>query len=100
MDLYDDLNVLFSLACVLPILEIVHSLIKFSQGNDNFTCDFVNVVKIYQAQLYSSFVDPTTKFQVEMFYEYHTLLDCVHESIPLKWIPMPKFVHENLLSNT
>ncbi len=90
---------LLSLARIFPILEIVHSLIKFFQGNDNFICDFVGVVKIYQTQLYSLFVDPTTKFQVEMFYEYHALLDCVHESITLKWIPMTNFVLEILLSN-
>jgi hypothetical protein len=100
MDLYDDLDVLLSLACILPILEIVHSLIKFFQGNDNFICDFVSVVKIYQPQLYSLFVDPTTKFQVEMFYEDLALLDCVHESITLNWIPIPKFALENLTSNT
>ncbi len=100
MDQYDDLDVLLSLVCILPILEIVHSLIKFSQGNDNFICDFVGVVKIYQTQMYSLFVDPTTKFQVEMFQEYHALLDRVHESITLKRITMPNFVLEILLSNT
>jgi hypothetical protein len=57
-----NLDVLLSLAYILPFLKMVHNLIKISQGNDNFICDFVIVIKIYQAQLYFSFVDPTTKF--------------------------------------
>jgi len=55
-------DVLLSFTCILPFLKMVHNLIKIFPCNDNFICDFVNVIKIYQAQLYFSFVDPTTKF--------------------------------------
>ncbi len=57
-----NLDVLLSLACILPFLKMVHNLIKISQGNDNFICDFINVINIYQAQRYFSIVNPTTKF--------------------------------------
>jgi hypothetical protein len=53
---------LLSLAYVFPFLKMVHNLIRISQGDDNFICDFVNVIKIYQARLYFLIVDPTTKF--------------------------------------
>jgi hypothetical protein len=57
-----DLDVLLSLFYILPFLEFVHNLIKFYQRNDIFFCNFVNVVKICQAQLYSYFVHLATKF--------------------------------------
>jgi hypothetical protein len=47
-----DLDMLLSLFCIFPLLEFVHSLIKFFQHNDIFLCNFVKAMKIYQAQLY------------------------------------------------
>jgi hypothetical protein len=79
-----DFDVLLSLACILFLLKTINSLIKFYQGNDNFICDFVNVIKICQTQMHSLFVNLVTKFQVEMFHEYHALLDCSFESITLE----------------
>lgn len=72
---------------------------SFFQGNDNFICNFVSLVNICQALLYSMFVNLVTKFQVEMFHEHHGLLDCVHESITLEWIPMLEFSLEHLIFN-
>jgi hypothetical protein len=79
-----DFDVLLSLACILFLLRTIHSLNKFHQGNDNFICDFVSVIKICQTQMYSLFVNLVTKFQVEMCHEYHALLDCSLESITLE----------------
>jgi hypothetical protein len=56
-----NLDVLLSLACIFAFLKMVHNLIKISQGIDNFICDYVNVIKISQVQLYFSIIDPTTK---------------------------------------
>jgi hypothetical protein len=47
-----DLDMLLSLFYILPFLEFVHNLLKFSQYNDIFLCNFVSAVKICQAQLY------------------------------------------------
>jgi hypothetical protein len=57
-----DFDVLLSLARILFLLKTIHSLIKFSQGNANFICDFVCVIKICQTQMYSLFVNLVTKF--------------------------------------
>jgi hypothetical protein len=78
-----DLDMLFYLYYILPFLGYVHSLIKFSQCNDIFVCNFLRVVKVCQAQLYFQFVNFATKFQVDAFKEYHSLLDCAHEGITL-----------------
>lgn len=79
-----DFDVLLSLACIFFLLKTIHNLLKFSQGNDNFICDFVSVIKICQTQMCSLFVNLVTKFQVEMFHEYHALLECPPESITLE----------------
>jgi hypothetical protein len=47
-----DLDMLLSLFYILPFLEFVHNLLKFSQYNDIFLCNFVSAVEICQAQLY------------------------------------------------
>jgi hypothetical protein len=72
---------------------------SFFQANDTFICNFVSLVKICPTQLYSMFVNLVTKFQVEMFHEHHGLLNCVHKSITLEWIPMLEFSLEHLIFN-
>jgi hypothetical protein len=78
-----DLDMLLSLFCIILFLEYVHNLIKFFQHNNNFVCNFVSAMKIFQAQLYYHFVDLATKFQVDVFKECHSLFDCVFEKITL-----------------
>jgi hypothetical protein len=40
-----DIEVVMGLTCIMPLLELVHALIKFVQDHDTFVCDFVIVVK-------------------------------------------------------
>jgi hypothetical protein len=39
-------NLLIFFSCLLPMLEIVHALIKFAQKRDVFICDYVAPIKI------------------------------------------------------
>ena len=48
LDLFCDVGTLFVLPCLLPLLESVNSLMKFTQARDVFICDYVAVVKICQ----------------------------------------------------
>jgi hypothetical protein len=50
------------LACVLLMLEYVNTLMKFVQTRDVFICDYIAKIKIYQANLYKMYNDPTTSF--------------------------------------
>jgi hypothetical protein len=43
-----DLDMLLYLSYILPLLEYVHSLVKFSQCNDIFVCNFLWVIIICQ----------------------------------------------------
>jgi hypothetical protein len=63
LDLLCDIGTLLALPCLMPLLDCVNTLMKFSQSSDVFINDYIAVVKIYQADLYMMYVDPTTSFQ-------------------------------------
>jgi len=44
-----NVQVVLELSCLLPLLVVVHSLIKFVQGRDVYVCDYVVAIK--QCQL-------------------------------------------------
>jgi hypothetical protein len=41
-----DVQMMFGLTCLLPILIIVHSSIKFAQLHNVFVCDFIAIISI------------------------------------------------------
>jgi hypothetical protein len=47
-DLLCDVEILLSLVCFIPMLEIVNSLVKFAQLHNVFVCEFVVAMKICQ----------------------------------------------------
>jgi hypothetical protein len=47
-----DVEVILRLPCILPLFECVHVLIKVAQGRNIFVCDFMEVVKGAQQELY------------------------------------------------
>jgi len=58
LDLLCDLELVFGLPCNLPILEVVHKLIKYIQKCDVFIIDFLDAVKSIKVQIYWLYVDP------------------------------------------
>jgi hypothetical protein len=52
-----DIEVLLSLACFIPLLDVVHYLIKLSQAPDIFICDFMQAIKLCQEDLARKFVN-------------------------------------------
>ncbi len=38
------------------MLKVVHSLIKFAQLRDDFVCDFITLMKIYEGDVYHMFM--------------------------------------------
>jgi hypothetical protein len=62
-----DLQIVFELACILPLLKFVHVLIKFAHMQNIFVCDLVVVIKVYQGDLYNMYCDQISKFDVDSF---------------------------------
>jgi hypothetical protein len=52
LSLLCDLELIMGMLTILPLLDCVHSLIKFAQSHDVFMGDFINAVKMCQLELY------------------------------------------------
>jgi predicted RNA-binding protein YlxR (DUF448 family) len=47
-----NLEFIIALHCILPLLELVHTLIKYAQGRGVYICDFVEAIKMCKDKLY------------------------------------------------
>ncbi len=64
-----DVEFILKLLCILPLFECVHMVIKITQGQDVFICDFVENFKFVQHKLYRLHCDPYMKFNDLTFYD-------------------------------
>jgi hypothetical protein len=67
LDLLCDVRTLLNLPCLLPLLESINSLMKFTQSRHVFVSDYVAAIKICQAELYMLYDDADTTFQALHF---------------------------------
>jgi hypothetical protein len=49
LDLLCDLELIFSLPCILPMLKVVHTLIKYVQRREVFIYGFIDAMKSVEA---------------------------------------------------
>jgi len=70
-----DMKVMTGMSCILPLLEYVHSLIKFNYFRDVFVFDFIITMKIYQGEYYVLYFGPTTTFRSLVLRYYNSLMD-------------------------
>jgi hypothetical protein len=61
---------LLVLNVIMPLLEVVHFLIKFTQLCNMFVCDFIVVIKICEGNVYQIYFDIHSFFQVDMFMNF------------------------------
>jgi hypothetical protein len=86
LDLLCDLELVFSLSCILPMLEVVHTLIKYAQKQDVFICEFIDGVKSTEAKLHWLYVDPFCKFDDYACNEFTIVCEHRSELLPLIWV--------------
>lgn len=84
-DLFSDIEVVLSLACFIPLLNAVYSLMKLSQARDIFICDFLQVVKLCQQELARLFIDRETTYNSHDFTQYSEIVNVEGSNIPLRW---------------
>jgi hypothetical protein len=77
---------LLGLVCILPFMESIQSLLKFTQWGDIFISDFVATIKVCQGRLYNLYYDGTMSFQGDEFWSFHRLLQGDHQQIHTKWV--------------
>jgi hypothetical protein len=68
-----DIELILRLPCILSLLECVHMLIKITQGQDVFVCDFVEIVKFVQHKLYKLYCDPYIRFNDLAFDNFNAI---------------------------
>jgi hypothetical protein len=76
-----DLQVLLGLVCIMPLLESIHALIMSAQMKDLYVCDLVVVIKVNQVDIYMMYCDQTSKFTIDNFWAFKSLLEFKHENI-------------------
>ncbi len=64
-----NVQMLLRLNAIMPLLEVVHSLIKFSQLCDVFVCDFMAIMKICELGMYIKCIVKTNLFSKVISFE-------------------------------
>jgi hypothetical protein len=85
LNLLCEIELLLGLACILPMLEALNYLIKFSQQSICFVCDMVAAVKLCQADLYSWYVDSDTAYSADVFHKFKDICNDTSEVFSHKW---------------
>jgi hypothetical protein len=79
--LLTNVEMLLRFNVVMPLLEVVHFLIKFAQLRNMFVCDFITMVKTCEGDVYRMYYDIHSSFQGDVFMNFQAVINCVHESI-------------------
>jgi len=82
LDLLCDLELVFGLPCILPMLEMVHTLIKYARKQKVFIYEFIDDAKSTEAKLHRLYVDPFCKYDDYAFNEsllfVNIVVSCCH----------------------
>jgi hypothetical protein len=85
-DMLVDLEIMLAFHYLVPMLEMVNKVIKWAQDRNIYVVDFIEGAKHCTSLLYLHFVDPSTRFQVDIFKDYIQLLEGAHPQIRTKWV--------------
>jgi hypothetical protein len=65
-DMLVDLEVILAFYYLVPMLEMVNKVIKWTQDRNIYVVDFNHGVKHCTSLLYHHFVDSSTRFQIDL----------------------------------
>jgi len=77
--LFGEVELILGLPYLLPILEEVHTLIKFVYHQDVFIVEFVDVVKVAKAKLFKLHTNPYSHFENMAFDVFKFLINHSNE---------------------
>jgi len=92
-----DVETMLGLACLVPLLEQLNAVIKFSQRRNIFVCDFVAALKHCQKELFLNYCDGQFAYQSDVFYDFNTLANLSHPDIKMAWKPDLNIMEEHLV---
>jgi hypothetical protein len=82
--LFTNVETLLGLNTMMPLLEAIHSLIKFAQLKDVFVYDFITIMKICEGDVYCMFCDSQSSFEGDVFTNFKALINIAHDNISLR----------------
>jgi hypothetical protein len=78
------IEMIMGLICIMPLLEAVHTLIKFVQGQNIFVCDFVTSIKSC-VELYNMYFNLEKKYILEHFKGFFNLHQSTNDQLLTRW---------------
>jgi hypothetical protein len=93
LDLLCNVENFLGLTCILPLLECMQFLLEFAQAQDVFICDFIDVNKACERDLYRMYVDPVTSYGYGdgIFQTFLVDVDHTYDPLHMVWIVQPIF---------
>jgi len=82
LDFLCDLELVLGPPCILPMLEAVHTLIKYAQRWDVFICEFLDVMRSTKVKLYRLYVNPFYNHDDSTFNEFTVVCEHHNELLP------------------
>jgi predicted nuclease of restriction endonuclease-like (RecB) superfamily len=79
-----DVQTVLGLTCIMPMLQLTQSLMKYAQKNDVFVYDFLAREKILQKDLNDMYKEEHIAFMQEAFWDFNGLFLGHHDEIPIK----------------
>jgi hypothetical protein len=84
-ELLCDLETLLGLSCIIPLLELLQGLSKFTQSQQTFICDFISALKLCEANLFTIYCEARKRFSSQHFSCFQDLCEHIHEHLCLTW---------------
>jgi hypothetical protein len=81
-----DVQIVLGLACLMPMLRGANTLMKYAQQIDVFVCDYLGAVKQLQTHINEQYVEESSKYIHEPFWDFNTFCSLTHDVIPLRWV--------------
>jgi hypothetical protein len=68
------------------MLKVVHTLIKYVQRRYGFICDFLDVMRSIEVDIYWLCVHPFWKYVDSTFFVFLVICEHCSESLPFVWV--------------
>jgi hypothetical protein len=81
-----DVHTLLALPCLMPLLESLNQLIEFAQSRSMFVTDYINVVKMWQAEIFMMYYDPDASFSPVHVLLFNDIVTDHSYTISQEWV--------------
>jgi hypothetical protein len=74
-EMFFDPDIVLKYTCVLPMLEVVETLLKLAQGKVTYVYDFMVAIKLNVGDLYNMYANPIKMYDDLKFQTSNNLVD-------------------------